>query len=60
VLLEIAELRGREYRQGQAHGLARQGIAQQKTPVKFGSDIEIAMRVWPPDWQAGFRKIHQT
>jgi hypothetical protein len=39
---KVGELRGGEQRQGQAHGLARQGIAQQKPPVKLGGDIEIA------------------
>jgi hypothetical protein len=41
VLLEIVKLRRGEHRQRQTHGLTRQGIAQQKPPVEFGSDIEI-------------------
>jgi hypothetical protein len=38
---EVVKLRGGEHRQRQAHGLARQGVAQQKPPIKFGGDIEI-------------------
>jgi hypothetical protein len=42
VLLKVVELRGGEHRQRQAHGLASQGAAQQKPPVKFGGNIEIS------------------
>jgi hypothetical protein len=59
VALEIAELRSREYRQGQAHNLTGQVIAQPKPPIKFGGDIKIPQGMWPPDWKAGFREIHQ-
>jgi hypothetical protein len=57
--LEITELRGREYRQGQAHGLTGQAIAQPKPPNLIGGDIKIPKGMWPPDWKAGFREIHQ-
>jgi hypothetical protein len=59
VAFEIVALRGGEHRQGQAHGLAGQAVAQSKPPIKFGSDIKITQGMWPPDWQAGFREIHQ-
>jgi hypothetical protein len=59
VAFKIAELRGSEHRRGQAHGLARQATAQPKPPIKFGGDIKIPQGMWPADWQARFREIHQ-
>jgi hypothetical protein len=59
MVFEIVALRGGEHRQGQAHGLARQAMAQSKPPIKFGSDIKITQGMWPPNRKAGFREIHQ-
>jgi hypothetical protein len=56
---EIAALRGGEHRHGQAHGLAGQAIAQPKPPIKFDRDIKIPQGMWPANWKAGFREIHQ-
>jgi len=60
VRLKIAELRRAEDWQRQGNSLPGEAVVQPESSIKFGCDIKIARGMWPANWQARFREIHQT